>query len=88
MDPENPKLSRLNQSPRCGARNRRGTSCQSPAMKGRARCRFHGGAEQSGGQPGNRNALKHGRYSAEADRLSTEGGSAAARLSGSARRDV
>jgi hypothetical protein len=66
MDPENPKLSRLNQSPRCGARNRRGTSCQSPAMKWRARCRFHGGAEQSGGQPGNRNALKHGRYSAEA----------------------
>ena len=34
-------------------------------MKGRARCRFHGGAEQSGGQPGNRNALKHGRYSAK-----------------------
>ena len=65
MDPENPKLSRLNQAPRCNARTRRGTSCQSPAMKGRARCRFHGGAEQSGGQPGNRNALKHGRYSAK-----------------------
>jgi hypothetical protein len=27
---------------------------------------MHGGAEQSGGQPGNRNALKHGRYTAEA----------------------
>ena len=65
MDPENPKLSRLNQAPRCVARNRRGMSCQSPAMKGRARCRFHGGAEQSGGQLGNRNALKHGRYSAK-----------------------
>jgi hypothetical protein len=26
---------------------------------------MHGGAESSGGQPGNRNALKHGRYSAE-----------------------
>jgi hypothetical protein len=27
---------------------------------------MHGGAEGSGGQPGNRNALKHGRYTAEA----------------------
>ena len=26
---------------------------------------MHGGAEGSGGQPGNLNALKHGRYSAE-----------------------
>ena len=66
MDPENLKPSRLNQAPRCGARTRRGTPCQSPAMKGRARCRFHGGADGIGGQPDNRNALKHGRYSAEA----------------------
>jgi hypothetical protein len=27
---------------------------------------MHGGAEQSGGQPGNRNAFRHGRYTAEA----------------------
>jgi hypothetical protein len=27
---------------------------------------MHGGAEQSGGQPGNQNALKHGCYTAEA----------------------
>jgi hypothetical protein len=26
---------------------------------------MHGGAAGSGGQPGNRNALKHGRYSRE-----------------------
>jgi len=30
------------------------------------RCRFHGGADGIGGQPGNRNALKHGRYTADA----------------------
>ena len=54
------------QSPRCGARNRRGMLCQSPAIKGRARCRFHGGADGIGGQPGNQNALKHGYYTAEA----------------------
>jgi glucans biosynthesis protein len=27
---------------------------------------MHGGAKGSGGQPGNRNALKHGRYTREA----------------------
>ena len=27
---------------------------------------MHGGGERSGGQPGNQNALKHGRYTAEA----------------------
>jgi hypothetical protein len=35
-------------------------------VKGRARCRLHGGAEGSGAPEGNRNALKHGRYTAEA----------------------
>jgi hypothetical protein len=66
MRPVKPDPSRLNQTPRCYARTRRGTQCQQPAVGGRKRCRMHGGAEQSGGQPGNRNALKHGCYSAEA----------------------
>ena len=73
MDPENPKLSRLNQAPRCGARNRRGTPCRSPAVKGRARCRFHGGTDGIGVPPGNRNALKHGHYTAEAIAQRREG---------------
>ena len=34
----------LTAAPRCGARTRRGTACQAPAMRGRARCRMHGGA--------------------------------------------
>jgi hypothetical protein len=33
----------LTTAPRCGAKNRRGTPCQSPAMKGKKRCRLHGG---------------------------------------------
>jgi uncharacterized protein YjcR len=33
---------------------------------GRKRCRMHGGVEGSGAPKGNRNAFKHGRYSAEA----------------------
>jgi glucans biosynthesis protein len=40
--------------------------CQSPAVTGRTRCRLHGGADGIGGQPGNRNAFRHGRYTAEA----------------------
>jgi len=38
--------------------------CQSPAMKN-GRCRMHGGPSL-GAPKGNRNALKHGRYTAEA----------------------
>lgn len=30
-------------APRCGARTRRGTPCQCPAIRGRRRCRLHGG---------------------------------------------
>jgi hypothetical protein len=30
-------------APRCGARNRQGKPCQCPAMRGKRRCRLHGG---------------------------------------------
>jgi glucans biosynthesis protein len=56
-------------APRCGAKTRRGTSCQSPAVNGRKRCRMHGGAAGSGATRGNSNALKHGWYAAETRRL-------------------
>lgn len=52
-------------SPRCGAKTRKGTACKSPAVKGKARCRMHGGAKGSGAPKGNTNALKHGRYTAD-----------------------
>ena len=55
----------MNRSPRCGARTRSGRSCRSPAVNGRTKCRMHGGAKGSGAQAGNRNALKHGRYTRE-----------------------
>lgn len=51
-------------SERCGAKTRRGTPCQSPAMPN-GRCRMHGGTS-TGAPKGNQNALKHGRYTAEA----------------------
>jgi uncharacterized protein YjcR len=52
-------------SARCGARTRKGTPCQAPAVSGKTRCRMHGGAQGSGAPKGNRNAFKHGLYSRE-----------------------
>jgi uncharacterized protein YjcR len=52
----------MRESARCGAHTRKGTSCQAPAVRGKARCRMHGGAKGSGAPVGNRNALKHGMY--------------------------
>lgn len=54
------------QSPRCGARTRRGTNCRAPAVRGKARCRLHGGGAGSGAPVGNQNARKHGTYTKEA----------------------
>lgn len=54
----------MNRAPRCGARNRAGNPCQAPAMRGRQRCRLHGG-KSTGPPKGNRNAWKHGLRSAE-----------------------
>ena len=56
---------RLAQSPRCLARTRSGTECQSPAVRGKRRCRMHGGTNP-GAPKGNGNARKHGGYSAKA----------------------
>ena len=33
----------FSKAPRCGAKTRRGTPCQCPAMAGKRRCRLHGG---------------------------------------------
>ena len=54
------------ESPRCGAKTRAGGRCKSPAVKGKRRCRMHGGAAGSGAPKGNQNALKHGRFTREA----------------------
>jgi hypothetical protein len=54
----------MHQSRRCGAKTRSGKPCQSPAMAN-GRCRMHGGPSP-GAPKGNRNAYKHGRFSAEA----------------------
>ena len=50
----------------CGAKTRSGKTCMSPAVSGKSRCRMHGGAAGSGAPRGNKNALKHGRFTREA----------------------
>ncbi len=54
----------LAKAPRCMAKTRKGTPCQSPAVRGKRRCRMHGGTNP-GAPCGNRNAWKHGAYSAD-----------------------
>jgi glucans biosynthesis protein len=46
----------MHRAARCGAKTRKGTPCQAPAIRGKARCRMHGG--KSPGRP-----PIHGRYS-------------------------
>ncbi|WP_317134935.1 MULTISPECIES: HGGxSTG domain-containing protein [Halocynthiibacter] len=54
----------MHSSPRCGAKTRAETPCQSPAMAN-GRCRMHGG-KSPGAPKRNSNALKHGRYTSHA----------------------
>jgi len=53
-------------SPRCGAKTRAGKLCLSPRVRGRTRCRMHGGALGSGAPKHNKNALKHGVHTHQA----------------------
>jgi len=55
-------------SPRCGAKTKRnnGAPCHSPAVRGKQRCRIHGGSKGSGAKHDNTNALKHGQTTQKA----------------------
>jgi hypothetical protein len=60
------RLANLAKAPRCGAKTRVGTPCRQAAVRGRARCRMHGGAKGSGGPAGPRNGnFKHGLWTRE-----------------------
>jgi hypothetical protein len=56
----------MDRTRRCGARTRDRNPCRSPAVRGKRRCRMHGGAAGSGAPIGNKNALRHRHYMAEA----------------------
>ena len=56
---------------RCLAKTRSGGQCQCPAMKGKARCRIHGGLStgprtKDGKEKARQAVLKHGHYTREA----------------------
>jgi hypothetical protein len=53
-------------SRRCGAKTRASGSCRAPAVRGKRRCRMHGGAPGSGAPRRNQNARRHGRFTGDA----------------------
>ena len=60
------RLANIRAAPRCGARNRAGQPCRCPTIRGRARCRLHGGL-CTGAPKGNGNGnFKTGYWTAEA----------------------
>ena len=50
----------------CGARLRGGGLCPRQPAAGKRRCRRHGGVSNWGAPAGNRNALRHGTFTASA----------------------
>jgi len=62
----------LTNAPLCQARTRAGTPCRCPALKGKARCKLHGG-RSLGAPKGERNgAWKHGGHAHTAVTLRRE----------------
>ena len=53
------RYQKLQKMPLCGAKTRAGTACKNRAMRGRKRCRMHGGKALQGMQSPN---FKHGAY--------------------------
>ena len=68
---DNPMHWPMHQALRCHAKSKRsGLQCQAPAARGSSVCRMHGAG---GGAPkGNKNALKHGNFTAETLALKRE----------------
>lgn len=60
------RLNNMRGSPRCGAKTRAGGQCQCPAIRGRTRCRIHGGLSP-GAPRGKKNGnFKEGFFTCEA----------------------
>lgn len=56
----------MHDSPRCGARTRSGKPCQSPAVRGKKRCRMHGGTNPGAPRGPRNGSYRHGEYTKEA----------------------
>jgi hypothetical protein len=53
----------MNRAPRCGARNRAGHPCRSPALRGKKRCRLHGGWSPGAPRGELHPNFRHGKFS-------------------------
>jgi hypothetical protein len=56
----------LARGPKCGARTRTGSPCQRPAIRGRTRCRLHGGLSPGAPRGSKNGNFKNGNWTAEA----------------------
>jgi hypothetical protein len=60
------RLGNLRRAPRCEARTRAGPPCKCPAMRGRRRCRLHGGLNPGAPRGARNGNFTDGTWSAEA----------------------
>lgn len=60
------RLANLRAARKCGARNRAGRPCECPAVRGRARCRLHGGLSPGAPKGRANGKYKDGYFTAEA----------------------
>jgi hypothetical protein len=60
------RLANLQRASRCGAKTRAGRSCQCPALRGRKRCRLHGGLSPGAPRGPKNGNFKNGDWTAEA----------------------
>jgi hypothetical protein len=60
------RLRNLRSAPRCGAKTRAGTPCQRPTLRGRSRCRLHGGLSPGAPRGPKNGNFKTGDWTADA----------------------
>ena len=60
------RLANLVSAPRCGAKTRAGTPCQCPVIRGRKRCRLHGGLSPGAPKGRSNGNYRSGTWTAEA----------------------
>jgi hypothetical protein len=60
------QLTNLKAAPRCCAKTRAGGACQCPAIRGRKRCRLHGGRSPGAPRGRDNGNFKDGTFTAEA----------------------
>ena len=60
------RLRNLRGAPRCGAKTHCGAACQRPAIRGRRRCRLHGGLSPGAPHGGKNGNFRNGNWTVEA----------------------